>query len=239
MCCGRIPKTIDNDIDLLDTSFGFDTACSEAVRAIDSAYVEATTNANSIGLVKLMGRSCGFIALCATIAARFVDVCLIPEMEISKPKLLDHIAGLLRSKKYAVVVVAEGCDEKLMLGASQGTDAGGNRLIAYVGLHLKAEIANHCKTLGIPHTIKYIDPTYMIRSVPANAYDSVYCSLLAQQAVHVAMAGCTGVTVGKVDERYVMLPIHSITKNGSRRVDLQSRLFKELIATTRQPSFVA
>eukprot|EP00811_Abedinium_folium_P033371 NODE_633_length_2877_cov_6.358545.p1 GENE.NODE_633_length_2877_cov_6.358545~~NODE_633_length_2877_cov_6.358545.p1 ORF type:complete len:872 (+),score=306.55 NODE_633_length_2877_cov_6.358545:242-2617(+) len=234
-----VPKTIDNDIQLIDSTFGFDTACTEAEKAIDSANVEATTNANSVGLVKLMGRSCGFIACCGTIAARHVDVCLIPEMSIDKDKLLDYIASLLKAKSHVVVVVAEGCDEQLMSNTATGTDAGGNRLIADAGLFLKAEIVAHCKKISQPCTIKYIDPTYMIRSVPANAFDSVYCSLLAQQAVHIAMAGYTGVTVGKVDERYVMLPIHAITRCGPRKVDVQSRLFERLIATTHQPSFAA
>jgi len=232
-----IPKTIDNDIRLLDTSFGFDTASTEAAKAIESAYVESTTNANCIGLVKLMGRSCGFIAAAATLAARVVDVCLIPEMDISKDKFLDYVAEVMRTKKQGVFVVAEGCGDTI-LKSNGSTDAGGNKVLADVGPYIKDEILAHCKSLGIPCTIKYIDPTYMIRSVPSNAYDSLYCATLAQQAVHAAMAGYTGITVGKVDERYVMLPIHAVTK-GTRSVDVKGRMFERLIATTKQPSFAA
>lgn len=232
-----IPKTIDNDIALLDTSFGFDTASTEAAKAIVSAYVESTTNANCIGIVKLMGRHCGFIAALASIAARVVDVCLIPEMSISKEKLLDYVAEVMRKKKHAVIVVAEGCGDTILESTSGQTDAGGNKVLADVGPYLKEEITKHCKKINIPVSIKYIDPTYMIRSVPANAYDSLYCATLAQQAVHGAMAGYSGVTVGKVDERYVMLPIHAITNKGTRSVDVNGRIYERLIATTQQPSF--
>lgn len=232
-----IPKTIDNDIPLLDTSFGFDTACTEAAKAIDSGFVESTTNANCIGLVKLMGRHCGFIALHATLAAGHVDVCLIPEMNISREKLLNYIAEVMKRKKHMVIVVAEGCGDTLLDSSSGATDGGGNKVLADVGPYLKDMIAADLKRRGQPVSIKYIDPTYMIRSVPANAFDSVYCSLLAQQAVHGAMSGYTGVTVGKVDERYVMLPVHAITGKGSRKVDVKGRMFERLLATTRQPSF--
>merc|ERR1719436_2392131 len=115
-------QRLDNDIQLLDRSFGFDTACTEAEKAIDSAYVEATTNANCIGFVKLMGRHCGWIAANATIAARHVDCCLIPEMNISLPKLLDYILGVMRKKQYAVLVVAEGCGDTIISGDG-ATDA--------------------------------------------------------------------------------------------------------------------
>merc|ERR1719190_71915 len=119
-----VPKTIDNDIQVIDRSFGFDSACTEAERAIDSAYVEATTNANCIGLVKLMGRHCGWIAAMSTIAARHVDICLIPEMNISLPKLLDYIAQVMKRQRYAVIVVAEGCGDTIISGTGE-KDAGG------------------------------------------------------------------------------------------------------------------
>jgi len=231
-----VPKTIDNDIQIIDRSFGFDTACTEAKRAIDSAYVEATTNANCVGLVKLMGRHCGWIALRATLAARYVDVCCIPEMDISLDKLLEYIASVMRRKKWAVIVVAEGCGDTI-IKSDGGADAGGNKKLADVGIFMKDQITSHCKKNAIPITVKYIDPTYMIRSVPPNAQDSELCSLLAQQAVHVAMAGYTGITVGKVDERFVTLPIHSITNQGQRKVSLNSPDFERLMGTTLQPRF--
>lgn len=230
-----VPKTIDNDVPVIDQSFGFDTACTEAERAISSAYVEATTNANCIGLVKLMGRHCGWIAAKAALANGHVDVCLIPEMNVSLPKLLDHVAAVMRRKSYAVIVVAEGCGDTI-IAAEGATDAGGNKLLADVGPFIKDQITSHCKANGIPVSIKYIDPTYMIRSVAANAHDSKYCSSLAQEAVHAAMAGYTGITVGKVDERYVMLPIFAIGEHGPRKVDVNGDMFAQLMHSTRQPS---
>jgi 6-phosphofructokinase 1 len=230
-----IPKTIDNDIMLVDQTFGFDTACTEAEKAIDSAWVEATTNANCIGLVKLMGRHCGWIAAVATLAARHVDLCLIPEMKMELPKVLDYVAQIMKRKKYAVVVVAEGCGDTIIASDSGAVDGGGNKVLADVGPYLKDALTAHCKKEGIPITIKYIDPTYMIRSVPANAFDSMYCSVLAQEAVHSAMAGFTGMTIGKVDERYVLLPIHSIVDKGSRVID--SATMGSLLSTTGQPRF--
>jgi len=183
-----------------------------------------------------MGRHCGWIAALASLAARFVDVVLLPEMEVSLDKLLDYVANVMRKKKYAVIVVAEGCGDTIVQGTGE-VDAGGNKKLADVGPFLKDTITSHCKKNSIPITIKYIDPTYMIRSVQANAFDSKYCAALAQEAVHASMAGYTGITVGKVDERYVMLPIHSITDKGTRKVDLGGRVFERLMLTTKQPSF--
>lgn len=168
-------------------------------------------------------------------ANRNVDVCLIPEMNVSLSKLLDYVASVMQRKRRAVIVVAEGCGDTIIQGSGE-VDAGGNKKLADVGLYLKDEITRHCKGLGIPLTIKYIDPTYMIRSVPANAYDSQYCAALAQEAVHASMAGYTGISVGKVDSQFVMLPIHSITSQGPRKVSLSSRAFEDMMETTQQPS---
>ncbi|CAL1164264.1 unnamed protein product, partial [Cladocopium goreaui] len=188
-----VPKTIDNDVPMIDQTFGFDTACTEATKAVNSAYVEAKGNANCIGLVKLMGRHCGFIAMNAALAARDVDICLIPEMNIDLEKVLKHVEHLMRTKGHCVMVVAEGCGDTLIQSSGE-KDAGGNKILADVGPWLKDTITARFKTLGLPLTIKYIDPTYMIRSVAANSYDSTYCSVLGQMAVHGAMAGYSGIT---------------------------------------------
>jgi len=172
----------------------------------------------------------------AALAARTVDICLIPEMNISLPKVLAYIADIMKRKKRAVIVVAEGCGDTIIQSSGE-KDAGGNAVLADVGIYLKDQITLHCKVNSIPVTIKYIDPTYMIRSVPANAKDSEYASMLAQNAVHAAMAGFTGVTCGKVSERFVMLPIHAIVNKGSRKVDLGSRAFERLMTATMQPNF--
>merc|ERR1719377_438079 len=124
-----------------------------------------------------------------------------------------------------------------MIRSDGSTDAGGNKVLADVGPWLKNQLEVRCKQEGVPLTIKYIDPTYMIRSVPANAFDSTYCSVLAQEAVHGAMAGYTGISVGKIDERYAMIPIHAITRKGQRKIEKFGNTMKRLLATTNQPSF--
>jgi len=232
-----VPKTIDNDVPMMDQTFGFDTACTEALKAVESAYVEAISNANCIGLVKLMGRHCGHITMHAAIAASCVDICLLPEMDIDLQKVLDHTAALMKAKGHVIIVVAEGCGDTIVSSGSGETDAGGNKKLADVGVYLKNEISKHFKKLEMPFTIKFIDPTYMIRSVPANAYDSVYCSVLAQNAVHGAMAGFSGITIGKLCSRYVYLPIHAITKQKGKNVDVKGRGFINLINSTTQPDF--
>ncbi|OLP82881.1 6-phosphofructokinase 3 [Symbiodinium microadriaticum] len=125
-----IPKTIDNDIPMLDCTFGFDTACMEAERAIKAGYVEATCNANCIGLVKLMGRHSGFIALHACLAARNADIVLLPEMQICLEKVLQHCLELMQSKGHCVIVVAEGCGDTLLKSSGEvdGQDFGTPRL---------------------------------------------------------------------------------------------------------------
>jgi 6-phosphofructokinase 1 len=231
-----IPKTIDNDIAMLDFTFGFHSAVAEAVRAIDAAYVESAGNANCLGLVKLMGRSSGFIALQATLAARHVDLTLIPEMAIDMQKVLDYILELQNTKHNAVVVIAEGLGDTLIKG--EGTDAGGNKKLADVGPWFKKQVEAHFKEKNVPLSIKYIDPSYQVRAVPPDAFDSVYCSVLAQNAVHGAMAGYTGFTVGRIDENYVMLPIQAITEQPSKTVDIRGRQFAKMLFTTKQPRMV-
>ncbi|CAE7656161.1 PFK5, partial [Symbiodinium pilosum] len=231
-----VPKTIDNDVPMIDQTFGFDTACTEAAKAVNSAYVEARGNANCIGLVKLMGRHCGFIAMNAALAARNVDICLIPEMDIDLEKVLQHTEHLMRTKGHAVIVVAEGCGDTL-IQSSGATDAGGNKILADVGPWLKDTITARFKSMNLPLTIKYIDPTYMIRSVPANSFDSTYCSVLGQMAVHGAMAGYSGITVGKIYERYCYLPIHAITNQKGKRVNPNGRWFFRMRESTKQPDF--
>jgi 6-phosphofructokinase 1 len=230
--CG-IPKTIDNDIALLDFTFGFHTAVKKAVEAIDSAYTEATCNANCMGLVKLMGRHAGFIAMHSTVAARHVDLCLIPEMDICMDSVKQHIAETMARKGYCVVVIAEGLGDTL-IKADGAADAGGNKTLADVGPWFKKQIESHMKKLKRQFTCKYIDPSYIIRSTPPDNFDSIYCSILAQQAVHGCFAGYTGFSVGKISNHYVMLPIDEITSRKSRTVHLGGHWFTRMVYTTRQ-----
>ncbi|KAI7725755.1 hypothetical protein M8C21_011082 [Ambrosia artemisiifolia] len=198
-----IPKTIDNDIPVvIDQSFGFDTAVEEAQRAINAAHVEAESNENCIGLVKLMGRNSGFIAMHATLASRDVDCCLIPESSF----YLEGPGGLF-----------EYIEKRLKENGHMG--------------HFK-------KQTEMEINLKYIDPTYMIRAVPSNASDNVYCTLLAQSAVHGAMAGYTGFTVGPVHGRECYLPFYRITEK-QNKVVITDRMWARLLSSTNQPSFLS
>uniref|UniRef100_H3HDB8 Phosphofructokinase domain-containing protein n=1 Tax=Phytophthora ramorum TaxID=164328 RepID=H3HDB8_PHYRM len=233
-----VPKTIDNDVDLLDRSFGFNTAVEEAQRAIRSASTEARCVPNGIGVVKLMGRSAGFIAAHASLSSGDVNLCLIPEIpiELDGPRsCLDHLEHVVEEQGHGVVVVAEGAGEEL-LGTSVEADAGGNKKLPPIGAFMKDRIQEHFAKKGKECTVKYIDPSYMIRSVPANAADSLYCMLLGQNAVHGAMAGYTGFTVGLSANRVVYFPIEAITRNSPRCMDPFGRTWERVLCLTRQPN---
>mmetsp|Transcript_13527 Transcript_13527/g.34421 ORF Transcript_13527/g.34421 Transcript_13527/m.34421 type:complete len:325 (+) Transcript_13527:644-1618(+) len=233
-----IPKTIDNDIALIDKSFGFDTAVEESQMAITSAEVEASSALNGIGLVKLMGRDAGHIAMQASLASRQVDLCLIPEVPFKlegQRGLLRYITDLFERKQHCVIVVAEGAGMDLLTSDSTEKDPSGNPVLPDVGLWMKAKITKHLNDNKIESNLKYIDPTYMIRSIPPNASDSLYCGLLAQSAVHGAMAGYTGFTVGLINTHYVLISMDEICSKGRTKVDTGSRMWHRVVATTGQP----
>ncbi|KAL1825426.1 hypothetical protein ACET3Z_012204 [Daucus carota] len=243
-----IPKTIDNDIPVIDKSFGFDTAVEEAQRAINAAHVEAESMENGIGLVKLMGRHSGFIAMFATLASRDVDCCLIPESPfyLEGPGGLFHfIEKRLKENGHMVIVIAEGAGQELVAEESQATgqqDASGNHVLQDIGIWMSQKIKEYFsrtdetgeKLMAV--TLKYIDPTYMIRAVPSNASDNVYCTLLAQCAVHGAMAGYTGFTVAPVNGRNAYIPFYRITEKRNKVV-ITDRMWARLLSSTNQPSF--
>lgn len=222
-----VPKTIDNDIALIDKSFGFDTAVEEAQRSIKCAKIEAKSAINGIGLVKLMGRHSGQIAMFATLASRDVDCCLIPEVKFEldgKAGLFQYIEDKLRSKGHMVIVVAEGAAEDLIKRdlPDIGNDASGNKKLNDVGLWLKSKINAEFHKRHREINLKLIDPTYEIRSVPANASDNLHCSLLAQSAVHAAMHGFSGFSVGMINTHFVIIPIEEICRRGRTKGKLLS-----------------
>ncbi|CAH2070304.1 unnamed protein product, partial [Thlaspi arvense] len=214
----KIPKTIDNDIPVIDKSFGFDTAVEEAQRAINVANVEAESNKNGIDFVKLMGRYSGFIVMYATLASRDVDCCLIPESPFNlegEGGLLEFIERRLKEHGHMLIVLAEGAGQDLMSKSMESNtlkDASGNKLLKDVGFWLSQSIKDHFKKTQMVMNLKCIDPAYMIRAVPSNASDNVYCTLLAQSVVHGAMAGYTGYTSGLVNGRQTYIPYYRITE---------------------------
>ncbi|HEX5680550.1 MAG TPA: ATP-dependent 6-phosphofructokinase, partial [Desulfobacterales bacterium] len=212
-----IPKTIDNDISYVERSFGFETAVSEAVESIDAAHTEAKGARNGIGLVKLMGRESGFIAVFASLARSDVNICLIPEVPFTMEKLLANVRARLQSRGHAVIVVAEGAGQEL-LGDTHERDASGNVKFKDIGLFLKDRINAYFKGIDMDATLKYIDPSYTIRSVPANAYDSAFCLLLGQSAVHAGMAGRTNMVVGYWMNTFTHVPI-PLAVSARKKVD--------------------
>lgn len=231
-----IPKTIDNDIPVIDKSFGFDTAVEEAQRAINAAHVEAESVENGIGLVKLMGRDSGFIAMYATLASRDVDCCLIPESPFyleGPGGLYEFIEERIRANGHMVIVIAEGAGETL-----DERDDSGNKLFKDVGLWMSHKIKDYfAEPKRMQITLKYIDPTYMIRAVPSNASDNVYCAILAQSAIHGAMAGYTGFTVGTVNGRNCYIPFYRIIES-QNKVVITDRMWARVLSSTNQPSFM-
>lgn len=239
-----IPKTVDNDVGIIDRSFGFQTAVEMAQEAISAAHVEAESAVNGIGLVKLMGRSTGHIALHATLSSRDVDCCLIPEMGFyleGKGGLFEFLEQRLKDHGHAVLVVAEGAGQEIIPrneAQKQERDESGNLVFLDVGVWLKSALKEwwereHPKEL---FTVKYIDPTYMIRAVPANATDNSYCTLLAHSSIHGVMAGYTGFVSGPINGNYAYIPLQEVaqTKN---EVNTSDPKWAWVRSVTNQPDF--
>lgn len=234
-----VPKTIDNDILHMDKTFGFDTAVEEAQRAINSAYIEAHSAYHGIGIVKLMGRNSGFIAMQASLASGQVDICLIPEVpfNLHGPNgVLKHLKYLIETKGSAVICVAEGAGQNL-LEKTNAKDASGNTILGDFGVHIQQETKKYFKEESMAVDVKYIDPTYMIRAVRANASDGILCTVLGQNAVHGAFAGYSGITVGIINTHYAYLPIPEVIAY-PKSVDPNSRMWHRCLTSTGQPDFI-
>jgi 6-phosphofructokinase 1 len=228
-----IPKTIDNDISYVQKSFGFETAVSKAGSAISSAHTEATGARNGVGMVKLMGRESGFIAAFAALACNDVNFCLVPEVPFSLEGFLRILEDRLDKKGHAVIVAGEGVGQDLMQ-KTQERDASGNTRFGDIGTFLRDRINAHFKGLGKEMNLKYIDPSYLIRSVPANAHDAAYCLLLGQNAVHAGMAGRTNMVVGDWGGISTHVPI-PMAVSMRKRIDPDGWLWSTVLASTGQP----
>ncbi|MGQ9499030.1 MAG: ATP-dependent 6-phosphofructokinase [Dissulfurimicrobium sp.] len=231
-----IPKTIDNDIYLVSKTFGFDTAVEMACEAIRCAHTEAIGAPNCIGLVKVMGRHSGFIAAAATNALREVNFCLIPESDFDlegEGGLLKAVEDRLKNRGHAVIVVAEGAGQRYVTGDIIETDPSGNVKLGDIGLFLRDRFNAYFKKIGMDVPIRYIDPSYIIRSVPANVNDRLYCANLGQNAVHAAMSGKTAMMVSLWNDRYVHVPITAAIKR-KKHVNLNSRFWLSVMESTGQ-----
>ncbi|MGO9144984.1 MAG: ATP-dependent 6-phosphofructokinase [Desulfomonilia bacterium] len=232
-----VPKTIDNDIYFVSKTFGFDTAVEEARRVIQSAHVEARGAPNGIGLVKVMGRDSGFIAANAALASRDANFVLVPEEDFD----LDGDNGFLvtleirlNSRGHAVVVVAEGAGQKFFKDLPEEKDASGNVKKHDIGQYLKEQIERYFRTHDMPMNLKYLEPSYMIRSVVANAADSIFCGFLAQMAVHAGMSGKTDMLIGLWNNVYVHIP-NAICMKGRKTIDTNGPLWMSVRESTGQP----
>ncbi len=234
-----IPKTIDNDIYYVQKSFGFETAFSKACEIIYSAHVEAEASYNGIGIVKVMGRDSGFIAAYSTIASNLVNFCLIPELDFDlegENGLLNHLERRLLRRKHAVIVVAEGAGQKFVCDSSKPQyDASGNLKLGDIGTFLRDKIKEYFKNKNIPVSIKYIDPSYTIRSTPTTPNDTIFCTQLAQMSVHAGMAGKTGMIVGYYNDHFIHIPMELATMK-RKKVDLSSQLWLSVLESTGQPA---
>jgi 6-phosphofructokinase 1 len=231
-----IPKTIDNDILYTERTFGFETAVAMSQVPIDGAHMEAKAVTNGVGLVKLMGRESGFVAAYAALASSNVNVVLVPETPLRIDRLMDALEQRLRRKAHAVIVVAEGVGQDLV--AAGGFDASGNRKLGDIGPFLKTAITEHFAAAGVPVAVKYIDPSYTIRSARANADDSVFCFQLAENAVHAAMSGRTRMVVAQWNGRFVHVPMEAAV-SARKRIDPRGSLWTSVLDNTGQPELGA
>jgi len=230
-----IPKTIDNDINFIDKTFGFETAVFATNSVIMAAHNEARGALNGVGLIQVMGRDSGFIAAYATLANTHINYCLVPEVEFQlndgPMALLPHLGKRLERRKHAVLIVAEGAGQYLFKNADEKTDKSGNKLHNNIGLLLKDEINKWGTDNNVEVNVKYFDPSYMIRSLPAIGTDAVFCQLLAQNAVHAAMHGCTDIVVGHWNDSFTHVPIAMATSQ-RKKIDPKSPLWISVRSVT-------
>ena len=232
-----IPKTIDNDLNLIDKTFGFETAVLSATDVITSAHNEANGAFNGLGLVKLMGRDSGFIAAYAALATTVVNFCLVPEVPFTLEGLFKALESRYSSgKTHAVIVVAEGAGQELFKDQEERRDASGNILKNDIGEFLTEKINEHFKKVGKEVNIKYFDPSYMVRSIPAKGTDAIFCFQLAESAVHAGMAGKTDMVVGSMNGEFTHVPIEYAVSE-RKKIDPNGTLWHAVLGATRQQDY--
>ncbi|HON11331.1 MAG TPA: ATP-dependent 6-phosphofructokinase [Chitinispirillaceae bacterium] len=235
-----VPKTIDNDLSFIEKSFGFETAVSKAVEAVSGAHVEAHDAVNGIAVVKLMGRESGFIAAHTALASNDVNYVLVPEIPFDldgEKGLLANLKKRLERRKHALIVVAEGAGQELFPDSEVERDASGNRKLGDIGLLLKQRISSYFKEQNIEINLKYLDPSYIIRSTESNPSDSVYCTRLGTNAVHAAMAGKTKMLISLIHNTYVHVPM-KLAVSQRNRIDPESPLWRDVVHATGQPALM-
>ena len=229
-----VPKTIDNDVGFVSRTFGFSSAVEEAVRILDRAHTEARSVTGGISVVKLMGRNAGFITAASTVASQDVNFALIPEVPFVMESFLASLKLRMLQKSHAVIAVAEGAGQDILGAKTDERDASGNVKLKDIGPFLREHIERYFKEEKIPVVMRYFDPSYQIRSCPANSSDALLCDLFARHAVHAAMAGKTGLIIGLRHERFIHVPIELLAGR-AKRLDPNSGWWRSVLAATGQP----
>jgi 6-phosphofructokinase 1 len=209
-----------------------------ATDAIRAAHTEALGAPNGIGLVKLMGRYSGFIAANACLALREVNFVLVPEADFDlegENGLLNALECRLKQRGHAVIVAAEGAGQKYFNEKNLIRDPSGNIKPGDIGVFLAEQIKDYFRNRSLEVNLKYIDPSYLIRSMPANYNDSIYCGFLGQNAVHAGMAGKTAMLVSRWHGHYVHIPIKAAVGK-HKELELDSPLWRSVLESTGQPS---
>ena len=229
-----IPKTVDNDVAFVSRTFGFLTAVEEAAAVLDRAHVEARSVQNGIALVKLMGRHAGFIAVGATVASQEVNFCLIPEVRFSLDGFLTALKQRIAKRSHAVIVVAGGVGQEWLNTHDAARDASGNVKLGDIGSFLRGQIETYFKAEKIPVVMRYFDPSYHVRSGPANSEDAILCDLFARNAVHAAMAGKTGLVIGFLHDEFIHVPVELLAGR-KKSIDPAGPVWRSTLAATGQP----
>jgi 6-phosphofructokinase 1 len=232
-----IPKTVDNDVAFVSRTFGFLTAVQEAASVLDHAHAEARSVQNGIALVKVMGRHAGFIAVGATVASQEVNFCLIPEVPFKLDNFLATLKQRIVNRGHAVIVVAEGVGQEWLSNGDVTRDASGNLKLGDIGSFLRGQIEAYFKTEDMPIVMRYFDPSYHIRSGPANSEDSILCDLFARNAVHAAMAGKTGLVIGFLHDEFIHVPI-GLLAGRKKCIDPAGPVWRGTLAATGQPEIL-
>jgi 6-phosphofructokinase 1 len=232
-----VPKTIDNDVSFVSRTFGFFSAIEESVRVLDCAHTEARSVRSGIGLVKLMGRHAGFVTAGAVVASQDVNFALIPEVPFKLASFLAALKQRMLKKSHAVIAIAEGAGQHLLKTDPTARDASGNVGLKDIGPFLRDKVEAFFKAEGVPVVIRYFDPSYQVRSRPANCEDALLCDLFARHAVHAAMAGKTGIAIGFLHEHFIHVPIELVVTN-TKRLDSASGWWRSVLAATGQPAFL-
>lgn len=233
-----IPKTVDNDIAFVTRTFGYLTAVEEACKVIDRAHTEAKSVELGISLVRLMGRNAGFIAAGATVASQDVNFCLVPEVPVQLDGPDGFLAALKRrilDRRHAVIAVAEGAGQDLLAGTGAGTDASGNTRLKDIGPFLMSRIEAYFKSEKLPVVLRYFDPSYLVRSSPADSEDAILCDQFARHAVHAAMAGKTGLLIGTLHDCFVHIPIDQLASR-KKAIEPDGEIWHSVLAATGQPA---